>query len=324
MRVYIDAPGLEAIEAFACFGGVCSVRVTGRGRRGSARQAALWAKSVLLEWHAQFSRFDPQSELSRLNRDPRTTVPVSPNMASFVAAALLAAEATGGLVDPTLVSEIEHAGYDRHFDQKPLPLAAALADAPTRSPARPRSDARWRQVSVDLDAGTVSRPPAVRLDSGGLAKGLFADLLAVELDDHQAFAIDAAGDIRFGGVSGTHRPIQVADPFGGPPLHTFQIVRGAAATSAIGRRSWRAPDGSPAHHLLNPATGEPAFTGLVQVTALAPTAAGAEALSKAALLSGPDQAASWLSHGGLIVGEDGLTTLVEPVRADDEISETGR
>ncbi len=64
-------------------------------------------------------------------------------------------------------------------------------------------------------------------------------------------------------------------------------------------------DGSPAHHLLNPATGTPAFTGIVQVTALAPTATEAEVLSKAAILSGPDGAERWLEHGGMVVFADG-------------------
>jgi hypothetical protein len=55
-------------------------------------------------------------------------------------------------------------------------------------------------------------PPGVRLDSGGIAKGLFGDLLAAALYGHAAFAVDAAGDIRFGGADGLPRPVQVASP----------------------------------------------------------------------------------------------------------------
>ncbi len=85
---------------------------------------------------------------------------------------------------------------------------------------------------------------------------------------------------------------------------------GAVATSGIGRRSWLGPDGRPAHHLLDPATGRPAFTGVVQATALAPTAVEAEWRAKAAVLSGPERAADWLAHGGVVVLDDGshLTT----------------
>jgi FAD:protein FMN transferase len=62
--------------------------------------------------------------------------------------------------------------------------------------------------------------------------------------------------------------------------------------------------------VLDPATGLPAYTGIVQVSALAPTALEAEALAKAALLSGPRGAAGWLRHGGLIVFDDGSQQLV--------------
>ena len=78
------------------------------------------------------------------------------------------------------------------------------------------------------------------------------------------------------------------------------------ATSGIDRRLWRAPDGSPRHHLLDPATQRPAWTGVIGATALAPTATEADTLAKAALLSGPDEAARWLRrHGGLFITDDG-------------------
>jgi thiamine biosynthesis lipoprotein len=66
-----------------------------------------------------------------------------------------------------------------------------------------------------------------------------------------------------------------------------------------------------AHHLLDPATGRPAFTGLVQVTALAATATQAEVRAKAALLSGPSHAADWLPDGGVVIGDDGDITVLQ-------------
>ena len=73
------------------------------------------------------------------------------------------------------------------------------------------------------------------------------------------------------------------------------------------------------HHLLDPSIGRPVFTGLVSVTALAPRAVRAEALAKAALLSGPDAAARVLSrHGGIAFDDAGVEhrfgALAVPVR----------
>jgi FAD:protein FMN transferase len=302
----------EAIERFACFGGDCTVLVMGPGPAGSAAEAAARARRRMERWHVQFSRFEPASELSVLNADPRETVAVSAMLARFVQAALDAAELTGGLVDPTLVAAIERAGYRTHFEGPALDLDQALALAPPRRPGAPAAAAHWREVTVDRAAGTVTRPPGVRLDSGGIGKGLFGDILAGPLEGHDSYAVDACGDVRFGGLAGVVRPIQVASPFGPGLLHVFDLTHGAAATSGIGRRSWLDRDGRPAHHLLDPSTGLPAFTGIVAVTALAPTALEAEARAKAALLSGPVEGEGWLAYGGIVVYDDASKKVVDP------------
>jgi thiamine biosynthesis lipoprotein ApbE len=48
-------------------------------------------------------------------------------------------------------------------------------------------------------------------------------------------------------------------------------------------------------------------------TALAPTAAEAEALAKAAVLSGPDEARHWLRFGGVAVLEDGSHVVIDQI-----------
>ena len=158
----------------------------------------------------------------------------------------------------------------------------------------------------------MTRPPGVQLDSGGIVKGMFGDILAAVLSEHESFAVDAAGDVRFGGCGSLLRPIRVASPFDESVLHVFELERGAVATSGISRRSWLDSDGCPAHHLLDPATGRPAFTGVVQVTALAPSGVQAETLSKAALLSGPDRARDRLIHGGVVVYDDETFDVIDP------------
>jgi FAD:protein FMN transferase len=275
---------------FPCFGASCTVIVDGDG------DAVARARRRLLDWHARFTRFDATSELSRFNADPREVVPVSATLARLAGAVVTAGELSGGLVDGTLLADIEAAGY-RGDLRAPLPLALALRLAPARRPAAPSGG--WRAIVVDGEH--VSRPPGVGLDGGGLAKGLFADLLAEDLGG-RSFAVECAGDLRVGGAP---RPVHVAGPFDGRTLHTFEIADAGVATSGIGRRSWLDSRGRPAHHLLDPSTGAPAFTGIVQATAVAPTALEAEVRAKAAVLGGPEAAAGWLPHGGVVVYDDG-------------------
>jgi thiamine biosynthesis lipoprotein len=301
----------EAIEEFDCFGSRCAALVIGAGDAGSARDAAVLCRQTLLSWHERFSRFLDTSELTKLNDDPRRDVPVGTLMARFAQAVHAAGSITGGLVDATLLEDVQRAGYTGELGE-PIPLRRALALAGTRHPAASSRRAGWREVQVDLDARTVTRPPGVTLDSGGLAKGLFADVLGETLSCHASFAVNCAGDLLIGGTEGMTREIRVESPFDGRILHSFQSSATGVATSGIGRRSWLDRDGRPAHHLLDPASGEPAFTGIVQVTALAPSALTAEIRAKAALLSGPYGATGWLRDGGAIVFDDGSHQVVQP------------
>lgn len=300
----------EAGESFPCFGSMCSVYVSGRGPAGPPEQAVAAARERLLDWHAQFSRFDPASELSRLNDDPCETGTVTPMMARFLDAAATVAALTGGLVDPTLGDAIEAAGYAADLPAPALSLAAALERAPERTPAHPAAGSAWRELRVDRRAGTISRPRGLRIDSGGLAKGLFADVLDSVLGLHFAYAVDCAGDLRVGGTGRIERAIEVTSPFDGSILHVFAAADTAIATSGIGKRSWIDCHGAPAHHLLDPSTGRPAFTGIVQATALAPTGVLAEAHAKAAILSGPQGARDWLPWGGYLVRDNGRGEVV--------------
>jgi FAD:protein FMN transferase len=302
--------GAEAIERFACFGGTCGVIVAGDGPSRSAAEAAAHARRLLLDWHGQFSRFVPGSELSLLNADPRESVPVTPLMAYLAATARHAADLTGGLVDATLLDELREAGYGEKLPPR-LPLELALALAPRRRAASGSPQRRWRALEADTRSASIARPPGLQLDSGGLAKGLFADLIAEELAAHESFAVDCGGDLAIGGAAGLARPIKVQSPFDGSVLHTFELPSAGVATSGIGRRTWLGADGVPAHHLLDPASGRPAFTGVVQATALAPSALLAEIHAKAAVLSGPAAGCRWLSWGGVLVLDDGSYRVVE-------------
>ena len=149
----------EVRDSFACFGGECTVIVSDPDERDAAR-AVQAAKRSLLEWHWRFSRFVPDSELSALNGDPRETVPVSPLMRRVVQAAVRAARESGGLVNPTLLAEIEAAGYSESLGSRgSLPLGEALAAAPPHAAAGPEPGARYLELEVDRRSGTVTRPP---------------------------------------------------------------------------------------------------------------------------------------------------------------------
>ena len=279
-----------------------------------AAAAAERARRFVAEFDAKLSRFKPDSELCALNADRRERVPASALMRTAVKAGLAAAERSGGLVDPTLADEIEAAGYVGSRAGVPgAPLSDALAEAPPRRPGRPQPGgalARFR----GRRRGRDDLPPARRpLRHRRHRQGPGRRPVAAQLRGYSRFIVDCGGDIRIGGPDALVSPYEVfvEHPLTGERAHVLRLGSGAVATSGLNVRIWRDADGRYAHHLLDPASGEPAWTGLIGVTALGDTAVEAETLSKAALLSGPERGREVLAdRGGLLVHDSGR---VEPV-----------
>lgn len=313
-------------HTFRAMGAQIRLIVSGPTSGSGVELAVADAERFVRDYEARLSRFRPDSELTSLNADRREVVPASALLRDAVRAGIWAAHRSGGLVDPTLVGEIEAAGYaESREGTEPASLREALAFAGARHPAAPDPAAHWRQIEVDEAFGVIRRPPGVRFDSGGTGKGLAADLLAERLGDYDRFVVDCGGDLRVGGTRAAIDPVEVMiqHPLTHEHEHALTLAEEGVATSGLDVRIWRRPDGRFAHHLLDPSTGEPAWTGLIGVTALAATALEAETLSKAALLSGPEGARELLREaGGLLVHDSGETELVGSIRARPRYSIT--
>jgi thiamine biosynthesis lipoprotein len=154
------------------------------------------------------------------------------------------------------------------------------------------------------------------IDTGGTGKGLCADTVAYRLGAYTRFVVDCGGDIAVGGVGAQFDPHEIAveHPLTGESVSTLRIARGGVATSGLNVRIWRNPDGSFGHHLLDPLTGAPAWTGLIAATAIADGALEAETLSKMALLLGPVGAREVLAQrGGVVIHDDGDVEFIGPI-----------
>lgn len=289
----------------------------------SPEELALRAQAYVEDFAARLSRFRDDSELSALNTDARAAAPGSPLLKTpgspllrtAVLAGLWAARRSGGLVDPTLAGAIEQAGYASSLDGvRPPSLPQAIDQAPPRRPAKPDPRETWRQVRVDGEL--ICRPQGVAIDTGGTGKGLCADAVAHRLSHCSRFVVDCGGDLAIGGVGAQLQPyqVEVEHPLTGETIVTLSVGAGGVATSGVNVRLWRSGDGGFAHHLLDPSTGLPAWTGLIGATALGGSALEAETLSKTALLLGPEGARRVLAeHGGLVVHDDGDVEQIGPL-----------
>lgn len=248
-----------------------------------------------------WSRFDPESSLSQLNRLSGRWVVVPPLLHLIIRRALDAARLTGGAFDPTILPALQSAGYGRSYELGPT------------EPGPPVPAGRWREVQVG--PGAVFLPAGVQLDLGGIGKGLAVDLVLERLrrvGPERSLLVNAGGDLALWCPQGA-RPwlVEVADPH--RPDRTLvaaALQRGAAATSSTLGRRWAAG----LHHLIDPATGAPCRSGLAAATVFAPSAAQADVLAKAAIILGVERALSLLAAqgcSGLLVTTSG-ETIVTP------------
>jgi FAD:protein FMN transferase len=259
------------------------------------------ARDRVQELERRWSRFRPDSEISRLNTLAGSPVHVSPATLGLIRRALQGARVTGGRYDPTVLGDLLRAGYDRTFEQ--------LADHATagRSPL-----ARgYGGVTVDEAGSAVTLPAGVGIDPGGIGKGYAADLLVEELRAAGAagVCVNLGGDLRVDGRApgGGSWVVRIEHPLRAAPAATVTLDRGAVATSSLVRRAW-GPAGDRRHHLIDPATGQPAASGLAAATVLAARGWQAEVLAKAAFLGGLDHGPALLAGAGtdgLLVDDQG-------------------
>jgi thiamine biosynthesis lipoprotein len=238
--------------------------------RGGVETELGAVRRLFEQWDRVFSRFRSESELNRVNRTGSRVVAVSPLFARVAGIALDAARATDGLVDPTLGSAIEAAGYDRDFD------LLGREDLPTGVPA----PGCWR--AVRLTGRLLSRPPGTALDLNGVVKSLCVDE-ALALVRGPA-CVSAGGDVA------TRGPVEVELPGGG----WIRLLDGGLATSGTTYRTWTR-GGELQHHLLDPRSGRPARSRWGEVTVAAGSCLAADVAAKAAFLLSDDGPA-WLDE----------------------------
>jgi len=272
-----------------------TVTVEGDGERVRA-----WFAEV----EATLTRFDPNSPLSQLNRLQGRWVAVPPLLLQAIILSLQAAAATGGAFDPTVLDALEAAGYSRSFEDGQDP------------PGPPRPAGRWREVQVARATGAVWLPPGVRLDLGGIGKGLAVDRGLALLSRDSRALINAGGDLAFRAPpGGGDLLVEVEDPRDpSRTLAAFRLRRGAVATSSTLGRRW----GQGLHHIIDPVTGRPAQSGIVAATVVAGTAVRAEVLAKACIVLGRSGALDLLRrHGcpGLLVTEEGQIIMTPGLEA---------
>lgn len=256
------------------------------------------ASSTISRLEQRWSRFLPDSDISRINRSGGRPVQVHESTIDLVSRALDAWSQTNGVFNPLVGTSLVAAGYDRPFaDLAPLTTSAAQ---PAQSPA---------DVLVHEIPRTVTVPAGVQLDLGGIGKGAAADqtvrvLLAAGA---RSAMVNLGGDLRADGEPPRDGWEVVLDCPGSSETQTMRIASGAVCTSSTTKRRWQTIDGE-RHHIIEPTSGHSTTSDLCTATVVGAEAAQCEVLATTAVAVGRDAAIGLLEQhhaSGLLVDHQG-------------------
>lgn len=265
---------------FEAMGCTCKVAIL-----GADHGLLAWAETRVRTLESSWTRFRPDSELSWLNARRGRWNQVSPELLVLLRRGLAGYRISGGLFDPFMESEIVKAGYDRDLTR--LDLVDAQETATPAVTKQGRRQVR-HPLLLDVKHGRARLDSSVRFDSGGIGKGLAADLVATEaLANGAAGAlVSLGGDLRVAGAwPDDGWRVAVRDPGEGGGAQV-KLRDGAICTSGTSRRRWRNTNGSIGHHIIDPRTGGSAtHPSATAVSVIDRLAWRAEVMTKVALLA---------------------------------------
>lgn len=270
-----------------------------------AQSAAVLGKQRVQELEALLSVTAEGSDLDRVNHAAGQPVELSAGTRQLLADALALCASTDGALDVTMY---------------PVVRAWGFTTGEYRVPESDELSALLERVDfarVSLEGNTLTIPADMELDLGAVAKGFTGDQL-MELfaaSGVTSAIVELGGNIQTLGAKPDGSPWRVAvqSPDGGY-AGALEIIDKAAVTSG-GYQRYFEQDGETYWHIMDPATGRPARSGLVSVTIVTDRGVEADGLSTALFVMGKDRAAAyWKTHPGfdfILIDEDGCVTVTE-------------
>lgn len=254
--------------------------------------------STFEEVNQVYNRWNPQSEISRLNRMQTTDfVPISEDLYKLLKEVDKYYTLSEGLFDPTVEPLVVL--WKEKLNKNQIPSSQEIE--------KTRQAVGWNHIK--LVKGNFSKDNAdTQIDLGGIAKGYAVDLIVERLNKlgYKNILVEWGGEIRASGKHPEGRPWKVAIPHPNDPTQTVTnliLEDEAIATSGDYNQYWTYRDGLNKitfTHVINPKTGYPLIVKLnsiASVSVLAPTCTTADALATAAMVF-PDVASAqaWIAR----------------------------
>ncbi|HIS69065.1 MAG TPA: FAD:protein FMN transferase [Candidatus Gallacutalibacter stercoravium] len=277
---------------------------------GESGEEALQEAGALIEQlESRWSVTDENSEIYRANHSGGQTVTVSEDTAQLISFALEMAQKTGGALEPTIYPVLTAWGFTTGSKQVP----------PEEQIARLLQNVDYSRIQLDGTDLTV--PSGMDLDLGAVGKGYAADLVTEVLKEHgvESGLISLGGNIQAIGSrpEGGDWRIGIRAPWEEGNLGVLEMSNAAVVTSGGYENYFEDEAGNIYWHILDPATGYPANSGLQSVTVIGEQGRLCDALSTSLFVMGAEKAEEyWRANGGfdmLLVTDGGEIILTEGI-----------
>lgn len=150
------------------------------------------------------------------------------------------------------------------------------------------------KIEFDINSKFISLPENIKIDLGGIAKGYTSDQIMKIFEKNHV----AAGMVSLGGnvqvyktkTDGTLWKVAVENPDGTDNYLGVISVKDKAVITSGGYERYFEKDGKTYHHIIDPATGYPAESGLKSVTIVSGDGVLADGLSTSLFVMGKEKA----------------------------------
>ena len=262
------------------------------------------SESLIASLESLVSVTDADSELYAINQTGSGTL--TGKASSLMEQALEICRRTDGALDLSIYPVVRAWGFTTGDYQVPsdddLATLTALVD--------------YTRIDYDPASGAVSLPEGMEIDLGSVAKG-YAGREAAQLLRQAGVSsalLNLGGNIQTVGSRPDGDPWQIGvkDPSTGQPMMVLSIRDQAAVTSG-GYERYFQQDGRTYWHIMDPATGRPAESGLRSVTIVGDDGLVCDGLSTALFVMGLERAAQFWAGSddfeAIFVTDDGSVYL---------------
>ncbi len=253
-------------------------------------------RNKIAAFEQRFSRFLPDSELTKFNKNAGNETSISDEFRDLLLASKNMARVTDDLYNPFILPALQKAGYKGSW---PSPDKLAGAE-----------DFSLRKITpsdtLNIFQNTASIPPDTAVDFGGIGKGYLLDQLSSFLQTQNiiGYWVSLGGDIVCAGHDLDDTTWSILVQHATKPEKTITSIQNKSgeplfvATSGITKRRGDTQDG-PWHHLINPKTGMPAVTNILTATVVSTSGVQADVFAKVIVINGEESAKLYKSEGDI-------------------------